>query len=85
MLLYAYAVVKKNDGRLLWLLNFYDFIAYNRNRFIGRNLSGSYAIQPGDAGYESFINELNELFDRFSSQGQMIVPHKTVAYWGAVE
>lgn len=60
-------------------------IAYDRNRFIGRNLSGSYAIQPGDAGYESFINELNELFDRFSSQGQMIVPHKTVAYWGAVE
>ena len=60
-------------------------IAYDRNSFIGRNLSGSYAIQQGDAEYEFFINELDELFDRFSSQGQMIVPHKTVAYWGAVE
>ena len=32
-----------------------------------------------------FYRQTHKLFNRFSTQGQMIVPHKTVAYWGAVE
>ena len=56
-------------------------LVYDREGFIGRNLSGSYAPRKEDESYEPLVRTLGEIFDEFASDGRLTVPHKTAAYW----
>ena len=60
-------------------------LVYDREGFIGRNLSGSYAPRKEDESYEPLVRTLGEIFDEFASDGRLIIPHKTAAYWGVVD
>jgi len=48
----------------------------------GRLLSASYAPKPGDAGYEETMAELEELFARHESGGEVEFAYTTVLYLG---
>lgn len=63
---------------------FRNDLFYDRDAFIGRNLSGSYAIGQNDGAYKYFLAELNAIFEKFSSEGRLSVPHTTAVYWGYI-
>lgn len=54
----------------------------DKTGFIQRNLSSSYSLKPGDSRYEAYIAALEDLFDRYASEGIYMQPNETVAYWG---
>jgi len=54
------------------------------DRFIGGNLSASYAPKEDNINYENFISELRDLFDKYSEDGQLELPMITRAYVGKV-
>ncbi|HEX2926500.1 MAG TPA: class I SAM-dependent methyltransferase [Ruminiclostridium sp.] len=66
------------------LKTFENNIVYNREAFVGRNLSSSYAPKMGEDNYDRFIYELNNLFDKFSKEGRLILPNVTRSYSGRV-
>lgn len=57
-------------------------LTLDRDRFLRRCFSSSYALREGDADYEAFRAALEALFDTFASGGQLIQPNETVAYVG---
>lgn len=62
---------------------------YDRNGYIERVLSSSYSLNENDKArdeqkYNSYINEINRIFDDFSENGIIVVPTNTVAYAGSV-
>lgn len=77
--------IERYFGNICQLFECDNNIIYDRSGFIGRNLSGSYALRKGESGYEPFIRELGELFDRFSTNGVVIMANKTIAYWNNIE
>lgn len=54
----------------------------NRDEFIGRILSVSAAIQPGETGYEAFIQKINELFERHQQNDSVRLTYNTEVYIG---
>lgn len=58
--------------------------AYDRRGYIGRALSSSYSLREGDAGFSDYIDDINRIFDRFSLDGTLVVPMRTVAYIGTL-
>ena len=60
--------------------HFENNLSYNKNKFVARNLSASYALKYNDDKYPEFIEALKKLFDRFSINGKIIIPNETVAY-----
>lgn len=65
-------------------VDFDNPIAFNRETFISRCLSGSYSLQKDDERYNDYITELNELFEKYSENGCLIMPNKSIAYIGRV-
>ncbi len=66
-------------------VKFFDNIMqYDKNAFINRNLSSSYAPKEGEANYLVYIQKLEELFERLSSNGQIPYPYITRCYIGKV-
>lgn len=59
-------------------------VRYDQAGFVGRALSASYAIIPGDDGYEEFLDALRQLFERYAADGFIEVPHQSVAFLGKV-
>ncbi|MGN1203190.1 MAG: class I SAM-dependent methyltransferase [Eubacterium sp.] len=59
-------------------------LAFTREKFITRSLSASYSIKSGDEGFESYIRELEELFDKYCENGFVTVKNNTVAYAGEI-
>lgn len=57
-------------------------LTLDRDQFLRRCFSSSYALREGDADYEAFRAALEALFDTFASGGQLIQPNETVAYVG---
>ena len=57
-------------------------LTLDRDQFLRRCFSSSYALREGDADYEAFRAVLEALFDTFASGGQLIQPNETVAYVG---
>lgn len=55
---------------------------YDRQGFIDRVLSSSYALRDRDEGYEAYLKEINAIFDTFALDGLLTVPTYTVAYIG---
>lgn len=56
----------------------------DREGFIGRNLSASYAPKCADATYGPFVDALSELFDRYAKGGKAVFPNVTRSYLGNV-
>ena len=61
---------------------FRNDVFYDRDGFIGRNLSASYAPREGEKSYGALTDALSEIFDAFSSDGRLLLPHITAVYWG---
>ena len=59
-------------------------VRYDMAGFVGRARSASYAIIPGDDGYEDFIEALERLFSQHEKDGFIDVPHQSVAFLGRV-
>lgn len=60
-------------------------IQYDKETFISRNLSSSYAPKAGDTNYAVYVEELGKLFDKFNSNGQIEYPYITRCYIGTVK
>lgn len=54
------------------------------NGFIGRDLSFSYALKGKDEQYNNYVNELKKIYEKYSSNGQLIMPNLTCSYVGDV-
>jgi SAM-dependent methyltransferase len=65
---------------------FNNDLHYDRETFIGRNLSTSYAPNESQNPemYHGLINELNALFDHYSLNGILTYPHHTKILIGMV-
>lgn len=56
-------------------------LSYDRQTFINRALSGSYSLLETGPGYESYLEELGELFDQHAVDGQIVLPQDSVIYF----
>ena len=63
---------------------FENSVSYDEIRFVGRNLSSSYAPIVTDDNYVPYIDALKELFSKFSENGVLIYPYLTRSYIGSV-
>lgn len=59
-------------------------ILFDKEKFISRSLSSSYSLKKGDDRYDEYIEELTDLFNRFSYNGLLTMPNKTIAYVGKI-
>ena len=57
---------------------------FDRESFIGRCLSSSYALKEEDKNYSDYINALSSLFDRFQRNSVLTVPNTVCCYIGSV-
>lgn len=57
---------------------------YDKEKFINRCLSSSYSLKPNDAGYNEYLLLFEELFDKYSANGNLCVPNKSIAYIGEI-
>jgi SAM-dependent methyltransferase len=64
--------------------HFKNDLVYNREAFVARCLSGSYAPKEGESSYETFVSAVNDIFDEYQQDGRLIVPNRTNAYVGAL-
>lgn len=61
---------------------FANDLVYDREAFVARCLSGSYAPKAGDDGHETFVCAMQDIFDEFQQDGQLVVPNTVDAYVG---
>jgi SAM-dependent methyltransferase len=52
--------------------------------FLGRNLSASYSLKESDKEYESFVEDITNLFEKYSQNGKISMPNYTRSYLGNV-
>jgi ubiquinone/menaquinone biosynthesis C-methylase UbiE len=57
---------------------------FDREEFLGRNLSASYAPKQHDKEYEPFVRLLSELFEKHSKNGKIVLRNITRSYLGKV-
>ena len=63
---------------------FRNDLTFDKEGFIGRSRSSSYALKETDKGYEAYVAALAELFDEYSQEGLLILPNKTRSFVGVV-
>jgi ubiquinone/menaquinone biosynthesis C-methylase UbiE len=66
------------------LKKFQNDLLFDYEGFLGRNLSASYAPKENDEAYEKFVYLLTELFEKYSKNGQIVLPNITRSYLGNV-
>ncbi|MCF7920332.1 MAG: methyltransferase domain-containing protein [Candidatus Cloacimonetes bacterium] len=57
----------------------------DKKTFIMRTLSASYALNSSDKNYNALVQELGNVFDRYSDEGAVKVPQSTVIYHGKIK
>ena len=57
---------------------------FDKDGFIGRNLSSSYALKSHDDNYNEYISDLTILFNKYSENNILIMPNITRSYIGKV-
>lgn len=57
-------------------------VLMTKEHFIGDTLSRSYALKEGDAGFDGFIKELGEVFDKFQNNGTVEILYNATCYLG---
>ncbi len=63
---------------------FENHLIFDKESFIGRNLSSSYAPKENDKEYNEYIKAISELFDKYSINGKMNYPFITKSYIGTI-
>ena len=63
---------------------FRNDLQINLNGFLGRYLSASYSPKKTDEEYHPFITALSKLFEKYSNNGQIVIPNITRSYLGKV-
>ena len=63
---------------------FSNNLSFSEQEFIGRNLSGSYALKESDNNYSAYVGELKAFFDKYSNNGLLIMPNLVRSYIGNV-
>lgn len=63
---------------------FHNDLMFDKQGFIGRSRSASYALKENDEGFEAYIAALTDLFDEYSQNGLLILPNKTRSFVGMV-
>lgn len=83
--------IKRDDERINLLFggkyNLFSFdnpLVYDRERYIKRCLSSSYSLTEKDDNFKEYLMELNDIFDRFSKNGILVIPNNTIAYVGEI-
>lgn len=66
------------------VINFRNDLIYDKDAFISRCLSSSYAPNQGDENYNMYVNELRELFEKYSKNSVVPYPYITRCYIGNV-
>ncbi len=83
---------KPHDDRIKYFFdNNYEYITFDnplyfdREKFINRSLSGSYSLKKGDSNFDLYIEEIENIFDEFETDGIVKIENQTVAYIGTVK
>lgn len=66
------------------LVEFENSLVYDKETFITRNLSSSYAPKVGDAYYDEYVKAIIDVFDKHSANGVVDYPYITRCYIGRV-
>lgn len=74
--------VEKILGSRFIFKSFSHPISMDKERFVGRYLSSSYAPRPGDAAYAPFRKEMESLFQSHEQEGRLSFPNRTCCYIG---
>ena len=61
---------------------FRNELTFDKQGFVGRNLSGSYAPKEGDSYFQAYITDLGLLFEKYSNDGCLVMPNLTRSYAG---
>lgn len=61
---------------------FENNLTYSKDLFIQRMLSASYSLTEKDEKYSEYINALENLFDKYSRNGTLLLPNEAIAYFG---
>jgi ubiquinone/menaquinone biosynthesis C-methylase UbiE len=64
--------------------SFRNDLEFDYQGFLGRYLSASYSPKKTDKQYESFLNALSNLFEKYSRKGHIVLPNITRSYLGKV-
>ncbi len=56
----------------------------DKEGFIGRNCSASYALKSGDPNFDEYISALGVLFDKYNKNNVLIMPQFTRSYVGDI-
>lgn len=59
-------------------------VSFSLDRFIGDNLSRSYAPSENDEHFDAFKKELTDVFYRYEKDGAVILPYTTACYLGTL-
>lgn len=59
-------------------------LKFDEKGFIGRNLSSSYSLKSNERCYEDYITQLKKIFEKYSSDGVLIMPNLTRCFIGSV-
>ena len=63
---------------------FRNDLTFDETGFVGRNLSGTYALKESDNDYPLYVAELKALFTKYSNNGYLVMPNLTRSYVGSV-
>ena len=66
------------------LVEFENHLVYDKDAFISRNLSSSYAPKVTDDCYDEYVKAISEVFDKHSNNGKVSYPYITRCYIGKV-
>ena len=84
--------IEKDDQRIRTFfsdgydcLRFDNTLSLDRKKFIARCLSSSYSLKEDDSGYDQYIRAVNELFDKYESNGTVAIPNESVVYTGIMK
>lgn len=58
-------------------------LVFNKEQFVKRCLSSSYALRENDPGFADFKHRFETLFDDLNENGTVIVPNETTVYFNA--
>ena len=66
------------------MASFENHTLLDREHFIKRQLSSSFAPKSGDGTYERFVEGCEKIFEKYQKNGRVIFPYTTVCYYGKI-
>ena len=84
--------IKRDDERIKEFfdmhykrMEFPNPLFFDQKSFIKRCISGSYSLKKTDQNYFEYIAALENVFDKYSNNGQLVMENKTVVYIGRLK